>query len=111
MPARAAARVEHVAKKRNSTPPDVSVASTPPSAAASPQPPESVAQESSSASAFASASLPKSLQPGQPLPTVEKPQSDDLSNKEFQSIQERYTFADLLIMPHVVFLTNVYLVV
>ncbi|KAI1184561.1 hypothetical protein F5B17DRAFT_442535 [Nemania serpens] len=96
MPARAAARVEHVAKKRNSTPPDVSVASTPPSAAASPQPPESVAQESSSASAFASASLPKSLQPGQPLPTVEKPQSDDLSNKEFQSIQESGVAAESL---------------
>ncbi|KAI1167086.1 hypothetical protein F5B18DRAFT_659410 [Nemania serpens] len=94
LPARAAARVEHVSKKRHSTPPDVSATSTPPSAATSPQPAESVAQEPSSASA--SASLPKSLQPGQPLPTVEKPQSDDLSNKEFQSIQESGVAAESL---------------
>lgn len=111
MPARAAARVEHVAKKRNSTPPDVSTTSTPPSAVSSPQPAESAAQESSSTSASASASLPKSLQPGQPLPTVEKPQSEDLSSKEFQSIQERYLFAGLFMMLHVVVLISVYLVV
>ncbi len=88
LPARAAARVEHVSKKRNSTPPDVSTTSTPSSTLTSPQPAEPVAQEPPPPPT--SAPLPKSLQPGHPLPTVEKPQPDDLSNKEFQSIQERY---------------------
>ncbi|KAI1115662.1 hypothetical protein F5Y14DRAFT_111186 [Nemania sp. NC0429] len=96
MPARAAARVDHVAKKRHSTPPDISATSTPPSAVSSPQPAESAAQEPSSTSASASASLPKSLQPGQPLPTVEKSQPEDLSNKDFQSIQESGVAAESL---------------
>ncbi|KAI0409804.1 hypothetical protein F4802DRAFT_2328 [Xylaria palmicola] len=95
LPARAAARVEHVAKKRNSTPPDVSSTSTPPSALTSPQPAEYGAQEPPSSSS-ASAPLPKSLQPGQPLPTVEKPQPDDLPPKDFQSIQESGVMAESL---------------
>ncbi|KAI1749634.1 hypothetical protein F4782DRAFT_542100 [Xylaria castorea] len=96
LPARAAARVEHVSKKRNSTPPDAAIASTPSSTLTSPQPAESVAQEQPLPSSSASAALPKSLQPGHPLPTVEKPQPDDLPQKEFQSIQESGVMAESL---------------
>ncbi|KAI1309923.1 hypothetical protein F5Y03DRAFT_347860 [Xylaria venustula] len=95
LPARAAARVEHVSKKRNSTPPDAASASTPSSALMSPQPAEAVAQDTQPPPPI-SAPLPKSLQPGQPLPTVEKPQPDELSNKEFQSIQESGVMAESL---------------
>lgn len=35
--------------------------------------------------------LPKSIQPGKLLPTVEKLQPEDLSVKEYQTIQERYS--------------------
>ncbi|KAJ8119162.1 hypothetical protein ONZ43_g3846 [Nemania bipapillata] len=93
LPARAAARVEQVSKKRNSTPPDPSTTSTPPSALTSPQRAESVAQEPPPP---VSTPLPKSLLPGQPLPTVEKPQPDDLSQKEFQSVQESGVMAESL---------------
>ncbi|KAF2972776.1 hypothetical protein GQX73_g849 [Xylaria multiplex] len=98
LPARAAARVEHVSKKRNSTPPDASSTSTPPSTLTSPQPTEAVAQDQPPPPPppSTSTSLPKSLQPGQPLPTVEKPQPDDLSNKEYQSIQESGVMAESL---------------
>ncbi|KAI0191009.1 hypothetical protein EV127DRAFT_429606 [Xylaria flabelliformis] len=95
LPARAAARVEHVSKKRNSTPPDVATASTPSSTLTSPQPAESVAQEQQLPSS-APAALPKSIQPGHPLPTVEKPQPDDLSQKEFQTVQESGVIAESL---------------
>ncbi|KAI0468563.1 hypothetical protein F4859DRAFT_207524 [Xylaria cf. heliscus] len=96
LPARAAARVEHVSKKRNSTPPDIATASTPSSALTSPQPAEPVAQEPPLPPPSSSAALPKSLQPGQPLPTVEKPQPDDLPQKEFQSVQESGVMAESL---------------
>ncbi|GAP88098.1 hypothetical protein SAMD00023353_1501420 [Rosellinia necatrix] len=96
LPARAAARVEHVSKKRNSTPPDASATtSASPSALTSPQPAEHAAQEAQPPPS-ASAVLPKSLQPGHPLPTVEKPQPDDISNKDFQSIQESGVIAESL---------------
>ncbi|RWA03369.1 hypothetical protein EKO27_g11736 [Xylaria grammica] len=94
LPARAAARVEHVSKKRNSTPPDAST-STPPSALTSPQPADSIAQEQPPPPPT-STPLPKSVQPGQPLPTVEKPQPDDLSHKDYQSIQESGVMAESL---------------
>ncbi|KAI1358354.1 hypothetical protein F5Y08DRAFT_120034 [Xylaria arbuscula] len=100
LPARAAARVEHVSKKRNSTPPDASTTSTPSPALASPQPAEVVAQDpqlpTATTTTSTSSPLPKSLQPGHPLPTVEKPQPDDLPNKEFQSIQESGVMAESL---------------
>ncbi|KAI0549608.1 hypothetical protein F4679DRAFT_545829 [Xylaria curta] len=96
LPARAAARVEHVSKKRNSTPPDAATASTPSSTLPSPQPAEPVTQEQPLPSSSTPAALPKSLQPGHPLPTVEKPQSDDLSQKEFQSVQESGVIAESL---------------
>ncbi|KAK8133216.1 hypothetical protein PG999_001389 [Apiospora kogelbergensis] len=85
LPPRAAARVEHVAKKRTATPPEKSATSTP----APPTPvPEPVVEEPP---------LPKSLQPGHPLPTVEKAQADDLSNKAYQSVQESGVLAESLI--------------
>ena len=81
LPSRAAARVEHVSKKRTLTPPD-NRSSTPavdePPPPAAPQP------------------LPKSIQAGKPLPTVEEPQPEDLPTKEYQSVQERQAEAPKL---------------
>ncbi|KAI2638351.1 hypothetical protein GGS21DRAFT_434753 [Xylaria nigripes] len=91
MPARAAARVEHVSKKRNTSPPDVPATSAPPSTTTSPQLAARLVSQDPP-----SITLPKSLQPGYPLPTVEKPQPDDLSHKEFQSIQESGVMAESL---------------
>lgn len=71
LPARAAARVEHEAKRRNSTPRERSEDHEP--TPAEPRPPP----------------LPRSVEAGKPLPTVEDPQ-DDLASKDFQSIGERY---------------------
>lgn len=79
LPARAAARVEHIAKKRTATPPERSV--TPVAATTktpTPQPAEPSVQ------------LPKSIQSGMPLPTVEDVQPEDLPLREYQNIQERY---------------------
>ncbi|KAI8629603.1 hypothetical protein F5Y19DRAFT_71459 [Xylariaceae sp. FL1651] len=90
LPARAAARVEHASKKRNTTPPEPSATPAPPPTSASPQPSEPVAKEPTPAT------LPKSVQPGHPLPTVEKLQPDDLSHKDFQSIQESGVMAESL---------------
>jgi hypothetical protein len=70
LPARAA-RVEQVSKKRTSTPPEPRI-QTPP-------PPAPVVEEA----------LPKTITNGQPLPTVDQPQPDDLPVKEFQTISER----------------------
>ena len=74
LPARAAARVESEAKRRQSTPNEKSEEPTP--APVVEEPP-------------AQPSLPRSIQSGKPLPTVEDAQPDDLSLKEFQSIGER----------------------
>lgn len=91
-PPRGASRVEHVSKKRTATPPERPETPAPASASASasasvsasaptPTPaPEPVVEEPQ---------LPKSITPGNPLPTVENPQSEDLSAKDYQSIQER----------------------
>ncbi|KAI0203480.1 hypothetical protein F4808DRAFT_21175 [Astrocystis sublimbata] len=98
LPARAAARGEHVSKKRSSMTPDIATASTPSPTETSPQPADASAQEqppSLSASA-AFAALPKSLQPGHALPTVEKPQPDDLPIKDYQSVQESGVMAESL---------------
>ncbi|KAK8064489.1 hypothetical protein PG994_007127 [Apiospora phragmitis] len=84
MPPRAAARVEHLAKKRTATPPEKSVTPTP----APPTPvPEPIVEE---------VPLPKSVQTGNSLPTVEKAQADDLSNKSYQSVQESGVLAESL---------------
>lgn len=78
LPARAAARVEQVSKKRTATPP--AERSLTPAAApqSDPEPTPEAPQ------------LPSSVAAGAALPTVESAQSDDLSSKEYQSIQERY---------------------
>ncbi|KAI1135908.1 hypothetical protein F5Y05DRAFT_392346, partial [Hypoxylon sp. FL0543] len=84
LPARAAARVDHVSKKRTATPPERSLtpapAQTPAPAGALPEEPQ----------------LPKSIQAGNPLPTVEHPQPDDPLNKDYQSIQESGVLAESL---------------
>jgi hypothetical protein len=72
LPARAA-RVEAVSKKRTSTPPEQRTQTPTPTA------PPPVVEES----------LPKSLVPGKPLPTLDAPQPENLSSKEYQSISER----------------------
>ncbi|KAI1333856.1 hypothetical protein F5Y15DRAFT_322385 [Xylariaceae sp. FL0016] len=92
LPARgAAARADHLAKKRAATPSDRSLTPAPapvlvsePSQAPEPSPLEPQPQ------------LPKSIQPGNPLPTVENPQPDELSSKEFQSVQESGVLAESL---------------
>jgi hypothetical protein len=76
LPARAAARVEQVAKRRHSTPRERSETPAPPQPVEEPPPPPPPP-------------LPKSVQAGKPLPTVDEPQLDDLSSKEYQSITER----------------------
>jgi hypothetical protein len=82
LPARAAARQESVAKKRNVTP-TTDKEKTPTTATATP--PEPVIEEAPPPPA----PLPKSIQPGKPLPTVEEPQPENLPSKDFQTIQER----------------------
>ncbi|KAK3317819.1 hypothetical protein B0T19DRAFT_298726 [Cercophora scortea] len=88
LPARAAARVEQIAKKRNLTPPQRR-SETPASAPALPEPEPTPVQEPPPP-------LPKSITTGKPLPTVETPQPDDLSNKDYQSTQESGVLAESL---------------
>lgn len=78
LPARAAARGENAAKKRNVTPREDSATPAPPPAPA-PEPEEPPPPP-----------LPKSIQAGKPLPTVEVAQPEDLSSKEYQTVGERY---------------------
>ena len=80
LPARASARVDHASKKRNSSPPErLSQTPAPPPAAVEEPPPPPPPQQL----------LPRSVQPGKPLPTVEDAQSEDLPANEYQSLQER----------------------
>lgn len=74
LPARGASRQEQAAKKRALTPPQ---ASETPEPASGPEEP-------------AKPPLPTSIQAGKPLPTVDRPQPEDLPSSEFQSVQERY---------------------
>ncbi|KAI0377589.1 hypothetical protein F5Y04DRAFT_173286 [Hypomontagnella monticulosa] len=94
LPARAAARVEHVSKKRTATPPERSLtpAPTPAPASASATTPALAPTEA----AAEEPALPKTIQAGNPLPTVEHPQPEDLSSKEYQSIQESGVLAESL---------------
>jgi len=78
LPARAA-RGEPVSKKRTSTPPE------PRTHTPTPTLPPPVIEES----------LPKSIAPGKPLPTVDEPQPETLPSKEYQSIPERYVLYSL----------------
>lgn len=83
LPARAAARVEQVSKKgRTATPPEHRSAT--PIAAPTPVP-----EEEEQPQKPPPPPLPKSVQPGKPLPTVEDAQPEDLPVKDYQSIQER----------------------
>ncbi|KAK6706162.1 hypothetical protein SNK05_010034 [Fusarium graminearum] len=89
LPARAAARGETAAKKRNVTPRERSAtpAAPPPAAVPVPDPePEEPPPPP----------LPKSVQAGKPLPTVEVAQPDDLSSKEYQSFGESGVLAESL---------------
>ncbi|QSZ31061.1 hypothetical protein DSL72_000622 [Monilinia vaccinii-corymbosi] len=69
-------------KKRTATPPDRSTSATP-QPQSTPQP---VVEET----------LPKSIVAGMPLPTVDEPQSEDLSSKEYQTISESGVLAESL---------------
>ncbi|KAK4132753.1 hypothetical protein BT67DRAFT_406343 [Trichocladium antarcticum] len=86
LPARAAARAEQAAKRRNTTPPQRSA--TPASAAPEPEPTpvEDVPPP-----------LPKSITTGKPLPTVDSPQPGDLSLSEYQSVTESGVLAESLL--------------
>ncbi|KAM5384516.1 hypothetical protein ACJZ2D_001552 [Fusarium nematophilum] len=77
LPARAAARGDQAAKKRNVTPRERSAtpAAPPPPPPPAPEPEEPPPPP-----------LPKSVQAGKPLPTVEVAQPDDLSSKEFHGV-------------------------
>jgi hypothetical protein len=83
LPPRAAARVEQAAKKRNVTPQERSVTPATPQPVKEPSPPPPPP-------------LPKSVQPGKPLPTVEEAQPDGLSAKEYQSVSESGVLAESL---------------
>lgn len=79
LPARAAARGDHAAKKRNVTPRERSATpAAPPAPPPAPEPEEPPPPP-----------LPKSIQAGKPLPTVEVAQPEDLSSKDYQSVGER----------------------
>ncbi|KAK4172956.1 hypothetical protein QBC36DRAFT_304045 [Triangularia setosa] len=90
LPARAAARVEQAAKRRHtdSTPKSVSKSATPTPAPA-PEP-EPIPVED------VPTTLPKSISAGKPLPTVDSPQPNDLSNKDYQTVTESGVLSESL---------------
>lgn len=88
LPARAAARIEQAAKKGRTSTPDDYRSATPSSALNGTPVPEEFAEPPYQQPA--PPPLPTSIQPGKPLPTVEEPQPEDLSLKDYQTIQERY---------------------
>ncbi|KAM7221258.1 hypothetical protein V8F06_003433 [Rhypophila decipiens] len=88
LPARAAAR-EQSSKKRNISPAQRSETPVPPPAEPTPDPKTTPVDEPPP-------SLPTSIAPGKPLPTVETPQPEDLSMTDYQSIQESGVLAESL---------------
>ncbi|EFX05614.1 hypothetical protein CMQ_3683 [Grosmannia clavigera kw1407] len=95
LPARAAARVEQAAKRRTSTPPaegSTTRSATPALSAAGGDDSsgENQAQQQSHSQ------LPKSIQTGKPLPTVEQAQPDNLLVTEYQSVNESGVLAESL---------------
>ncbi|KAM7194392.1 hypothetical protein V8F33_007280 [Rhypophila sp. PSN 637] len=88
LPARAAAR-EQSSKKRNISPVQRSETPVPPPAEPTPDPKTAPVDEPPP-------SLPTSITPGKPLPTVETPQPEDLSMTDYQSIQESGVLAESL---------------
>ncbi|KAF4337813.1 hypothetical protein FBEOM_8302 [Fusarium beomiforme] len=89
LPARAAARGENVAKKRNVTPRERSA--TPAAPPPAPEPESAPEPEEPPPPP-----LPKSIQAGKPLPTVEVAQPEELSSKEYQSVGESGVLAESL---------------
>ncbi|KAK0611799.1 hypothetical protein B0T14DRAFT_465234 [Immersiella caudata] len=92
LPARAAARAEQAPKKRMGR--SSAVASTPqrsptPEAAPEPEPEPAPVEE-------VPPPLPKSIAAGKPLPTVDSPQPEDLSSKEYQSVSESGVLGEAL---------------
>ncbi|KAJ4329231.1 hypothetical protein N0V84_000357 [Fusarium piperis] len=85
LPARAAARGDHAAKKRNVTPRERSATPAAPPAPPAPEPELPPPPP-----------LPKSIQAGKPLPTVEVAQPEDLSSKDYQSVGESGVLAESL---------------
>jgi hypothetical protein len=87
LPARAAARNEQATKKRLSkggAVVQVGRSATPVAATPTPAPDPAPAPEEE-----LPPPLPKSITAGKPLPTVDVPQPDDLSTKDYQSVSER----------------------
>jgi len=87
LPARAAARNEQATKKRMSkggAVVQVGRSETPVAATPTPAPDPAPAPEEE-----LPPPLPKSITAGKPLPTVDVPQPDDLSTKDYQSVSER----------------------
>jgi hypothetical protein len=84
LPARAAARSEQAAKKRNMSSRERSET---PAKSATPQPVEEPEPEPTPPPP--PPPLPHSIQTGKPLPTVEDAQAEDLDVKEFQDYTER----------------------
>ncbi|KAK5657435.1 hypothetical protein OQA88_3007 [Cercophora sp. LCS_1] len=93
LPARAAARAEQAPLKkraaRASTGAQAARRSETPAVATDPEPEPAPVEEPPPP-------LPKSVTAGQPLPTVDTPQPDDLSNKDFQSVSESGVLAESL---------------
>lgn len=84
LPPRAAARSEQAAKRRQTdTPPTSRKSSTPAPAPPKEPEPEPAVEEPPKQT------LPSSVTAGKPLPTVEEPQPEDLSTKDYQTLQER----------------------
>ncbi|KAI0882386.1 uncharacterized protein GGS22DRAFT_51061 [Annulohypoxylon maeteangense] len=96
LPARAAARVDHVSKKRTGTPPERSLTPVPASATTTTPVAAPVQNPAHSENIPEEPQLPKSIQAGHPLPTVEHPQPDDLMSRDYQSIQESGVVAESL---------------
>ncbi|OAA80988.1 hypothetical protein LEL_00533 [Akanthomyces lecanii RCEF 1005] len=90
LPARAAARAEQLAKRRNASAREPTKTPTPPP----PPPPQPVVEESPPTPP--PPPLPTSVEPGKPLPTVEVAQSEDLSPEVYQSISESGVLAESL---------------
>ncbi|KAH7627968.1 hypothetical protein B0T09DRAFT_173722 [Sordaria sp. MPI-SDFR-AT-0083] len=83
LPPRAAARSEQAAKRRQTDTPPTSTKSSTPAPAPQKEPePEPVVEEPPKQT------LPSSIAAGKPLPTVEEPQPEDLSTKDYQTLQE-----------------------
>ncbi|KAG5920486.1 hypothetical protein E4U42_006191 [Claviceps africana] len=90
VPPRAAARQEQAARRRNVTTRGASstpAAAEPPAREPTPPPPPPTPPPP----------LPKSIEVGKPLPTIEEAQAADLSNKEYQSLTESAVLSESIV--------------